>query len=185
MGPVRVSAIGAAAACTAAALAAGCASTHDEQAGRSAATTATVEWVSDGDTLRLTDGRKVRLLQIDAPEKVADCFGREATRALVELAPKGTTVTLEPDSSLDDLDAYGRLLRYVRVAGDNVNLALIERGAAAPYFFHRERGRFADGFLSAAKAARAAHRGFWKACPDARLEPTRGSVTGPASHQRG
>jgi micrococcal nuclease len=185
LGSFRVSAIGAAAACAVAGLAAGCAPTENEPADRPATTTATVEWVSDGDTLRLTNGRKVRLLQIDAPEREADCYGRAATRALIELVPKGTTVTLEADPSLDDRDSYGRLLRYVRVAGDNVNLALIERGAAAPYFFRKERGRYAEAFLSAAKAARASGRGFWKACPDAELNPGLGSVTGRASRQRG
>ncbi len=157
--------------------------TTSPQAGR--LTTATVEWISDGDTLRLTDGRKVRLLQIDAPERESDCYGQAATRALRDLAPKGTTVTLEADPSLDDRDTYGRLLRYVLVAGDNVNLTLVESGAAAPYFFRKERGRYADAFLSAAKSARASRRGFWKACPDARLEPALGSVTGPVARQRG
>jgi micrococcal nuclease len=150
-----------------------------------ASTRATVGRVSDGDTLRLTDGRKVRLVQIDAPEHEADCYGREATRALVELAQKGTNVTLEADPALDERDGYGRLLRYVFVGDTNLNLALVERGAASPYFFRKERGRYADELLRAANAARASRRGFWKACPDAELNPGFGSVTGPRNRQRG
>jgi micrococcal nuclease len=158
----------------------GCAPADTEPAGNPARATATVAWVSDGDTLRLTNGRKVRLVQIDAPEREADCYGREATRVLVKLAPKGTRVTLESDSSLDDKDTYGRLLRYVLVGGENVNLTLVERGAAAPYLFRNERGRYANEFLAAAKRARSDRRGFWKACPGAELNPGLGSVTGPS-----
>jgi micrococcal nuclease len=157
----------------------GCAPADTAPANSSARTTATVAWVSDGDTLRLTNGRKVRLLQIDAPEKEADCYGHEATRVLVKLAPKGTRVTLESDSLLDDKDTYGRLLRYVHVGGTNVNLTLVERGAAAPYYFRKERGHYASEFLAAAKRARSERRGFWKSCPGAELNPGLGSVTGP------
>jgi micrococcal nuclease len=182
LGPVRVATI---ALCTAAFTAAGCAPTDSAPAEDAASTTATIEWVSDGDTLRLTNGRKVRLLQVDAPEHQTDCYGREATRALMGLAPKGTSVILQADSSLDDKDTYGRLLRYVLVDGQNVNLTLVEKGAAAPYFFRNGRGRYAEQLLGAARAARASRHGFWKACPDAELNPGLGSVTGPAAHQRG
>ena len=182
MGPLRVGAA-AVATCAIALTAAGCVSTGTEPPGDPASTNATVEWVSDGDTLRLTNGRKVRLLQIDAPENGTDCYGRDATRTLIGLTPKGTRITLEADRSLDDKDTYGRLLRYVLVDGANVNLELVAQGAAAPYFFRKERGRYADALLDAAKTARNEHRGFWKACPDAELNPGLGSVTGPVSHQ--
>lgn len=145
---------------------------------------ATVEWVVDGDTLRLTDGRVVRLVQIDAPEARSDCYGRDATRALIDAAPNGTRVTLERDPALDAVDPYDRLLRYVLVGGRNVNVQLVARGAAAPYFFRNERGRYANALLDAARDARSAGRGLWGACPRARLEPGLGSVTGPASSQQ-
>ena len=47
------------------------------------------------------------------------------------------------DPALDATDRYGRQLRYVFAAGTNVNLALVRAGAASPYFFRRERGRYA------------------------------------------
>lgn len=165
--------------------AAGCAPADTGPAGEATRLVATVARISDGDTLRLTDGRKVRLLQIDAPEVAGDCYGRQATRALLALTPAGTKIALEADPALDDRDGYGRLLRYVRIGATNVNLVLVERGAAAPYFFRKARGRYADELLSAARSARAARRGFWKACPDAVLNPGLGSVTGPRSHQHG
>jgi micrococcal nuclease len=140
--------------------------------------------VVDGDGLRLVDGREVRLLQIDAPELGEDCYGRDALRELIVLAPQGTEVRLEGDAQLDDRDAYGRLLRYVLVDGQNVNVELVARGAASPYYFRGDRGRHAGALDAAVAAARETGRGFWAVCPDARLQPTRGSVTGPASSQR-
>lgn len=143
-----------------------------------------VSWVVDGDTVRLRDGRVVRLLQIDAPEARTECYGRDATRALIMLAPKGTAVRLARDPRLDEHDTYDRLLRYVFVGAANVNRELVARGAAAPYFFRNERGRYAVGLLRAATKARRDRVGLWGACPSARLEPGLGSVTGPASTQR-
>ena len=96
--------------------------------------------MSDGDTLRTTAGRKVRLLQIDAPELHGDCYGKAALAALRRLAPVGTRITLVRDPALDATDRYGRQLRYVFVNGTNVNVALVREGAASPYFF-RERAR--------------------------------------------
>jgi endonuclease YncB( thermonuclease family) len=144
------------------------------------AVTATVAYVVDGDTLRTTDGRRVRIVQIDAPELETDCYGRQARRALLRLAPAGTRVVLQRDRVLDDVDRFGRLLRYVVVAGRDAGLALVAQGAAGPYFFHGERGRHAAALLRAARRARALGRGLWSACPQARLEPDVGSVTGPA-----
>jgi endonuclease YncB( thermonuclease family) len=119
-------------------------------------------------------------VQIDAPELHTDCYGRPALRALVDLAPKGTRVRLAPDPALDAVDEHGRLLRYVFVGSRNVNIELVRRGAASPYFFRNERGRYADDLLDAVSEARDARRGFWGACPGAELNTGLGSVTGRA-----
>lgn len=157
-----------------------------ETAGTSVETTrsaageaAVVASVGDGDTLRLRDGRRVRLVQIDAPELHGDCYGRASRAALRRLAPEGTRVRLERDPALDARDGYGRLLRYVVVAGRNVNLALVREGAAAPYFYRKERGRYARALLEAVEQARRERRGFWGACPGAELNTGVGSITGP------
>ena len=105
---------------------------------------AVVASVTDGDTLRLRDGRRVRLLQIDTPELGSrECYSRAARTALLGLAPPGKPIVLESDPALDRVDRYGRLLRYVKRNGVNVNLELVRRGAAAPYFYRGERGRYA------------------------------------------
>jgi micrococcal nuclease len=155
-------------------LLAGCSAGEPELAGEGAR----VGRVADGDTLRLTDGRRVRLVQVDAPEPGSECWGEEATRTLAELAPPGTAVELERDPVLDDRDRFGRLLRYVSRDGELLNLAVVERGAAAPYFFRGDRGRHADDLFAAAEAATAARRGLWGNCPAARLDPDRALASG-------
>lgn len=166
-----------------AALATGCQGDGDSAPDGSSATTgdrAVVEWVVDGDTLRVRDGVTVRLVQIDAPELHTDCYGRPALRELIDLAPKGTRVTLVRDRELDDRDVHGRLLRYVLVGERNVNVELVERGAASPYYFRNERGEHADELDDAVDEARDARRGYWGACPGAELNTGLGSVTGRA-----
>lgn len=119
-------------------------------------------------------------MQIDAPEPGTECYGRQATRALADLAPPGTALRLERDPRLDDADRFGRLLRYAHAGDRNLGLVLVERGAAAPYFFRGARGRYARDLSAAATAARAGGRGLWDACPDARLEPERALASGQA-----
>jgi len=124
-----------------------------------------VDHVADGDTLELESGDRVRLVQIDATELgEGECYSEEAMAALEQLAPPGTRVRLEADPNLDQVDRYGRLLRYVHVGDRNVNLELVRRGAAAPYFFHGEHGKYASELENAGEAAREAGRGMWGAC---------------------
>jgi endonuclease YncB( thermonuclease family) len=135
--------------------------------------------VYDGDTLTLRDGRRVRLLQIDTPELGSgECFSRAARTALVALAPPGKKVVLEADPALDRVDRYGRLLRYVKRNGVNVNFELARRGAAAPYFYRGDRGRYSGWLMRAARGAKAAKRGLWRACPRTVLDPFRAVSTG-------
>ena len=127
--------------------------------------------VVDGDTIRLEDGTRVRLVQIDAPETDdGECHAARSRRALQRLLPSGTPVRLVADPKLDRRDRYGRKLRYVFRGRRNVNLLLVRQGAAAPYFFEGERGRFAARLLEAAEGAAAAGHGLWGAC-EAELDP--------------
>jgi micrococcal nuclease len=126
--------------------------------------------VTDGDTLRLTNGQRIRLVQIDAPE-AGSCYARESRAALLRLAPVGSGIVLEADADLDQVDRYGRLLRYVRRGGANVNVELVRRGAAEPYFYRGERGRYAGRLLEAERAAKSARRGVWGASCGSPSEP--------------
>lgn len=137
--------------------------------------------VVDGDTIVLADGRRVRLLQIDTPEPgSAECFSRAAGRELRRLLPAGAPLTLEADPALDAVDRYGRLLRYVWSGGRNVNLELVRRGAATVWLYDGERGHYAGALLAAGRAARAARRGLWGACPGAVWNPLAPATTGAA-----
>ena len=138
-----------------------------------------MERVADGDTVQLADGRRVRLVQIDAPELTDECYGRAAYGALRDLLPAGAHVGLAGDSALDDRDVHGRLLRYVTAKGRNLNVELVRRGAAAPYFYGGVRGRHAHALELAAREAVAARLGLWRACPQARLNPGRRLDAGP------
>ena len=120
----------------------------------------------------------MRLVQIDAPELGRECHGDESARVLSRLAPAGTELRLERDPRLDDVDRHGRRLRYAFVGATNVNVELVDVGAAAPYFYRGERGRLARRLLAAAHEARAGRRGLWGACPGARLLPERQVATG-------
>ena len=140
--------------------------------------------VVDGDTVYLTSGAKIRLVQIDTPEVYfgAECFGEAASAATRRLLPPGTAVRLLSEPATDRVDSYGRLLRYVIRAGDgmNVNLALVAPGDAAPYFYDGRRGRYAAVLQHDAMRARARRLGLWGACPGTPVDFDRGVDTGSA-----
>jgi micrococcal nuclease len=141
-----------------------------------------VDHVADGDTIVLCDGATVRLAQIDTPEVFfgEECFGEEASAETKRLLRPGAPVRAVADPALDDVDGFGRLLRYVvREDGLDVNGTLVADGAATPYFYEGARGDHADELLGAAERARAAGRGLWGACPGTELNVGAGVSTGP------
>ena len=135
---------------------------------------ATVREVVDGDTIVLEGGRHVRLVQLDAPETdERECYADQAKTTLYRLIPPGTEVVIETDAALDKVDRFGRSLAYVEKNGVNINLELVRLGAAAPWFFRGDRGRFATHLLEAAREAWSHHRGLWGLCPRTVLDPLR------------
>src|SRR6185295_3985034 len=85
--------------------------------------------VVDGDTLRLPDGRKLRLPAIDAPELGRPCAAQAAEFLAERLA--GRRLELSPPDP--PRDRYGRLLADVLADGESVSAALVERGLAWVY----------------------------------------------------
>jgi micrococcal nuclease len=142
---------------------------------------AVVAQVIDGDTIELVNGDRVRLVQIDTPEKHVECYGDQASALTRSLIPAGTHVRIEQDPKLDQVDRYQRKLAYVWKGDEDVNVTLVRDGAAGVWFFHGRQGRYADEFLQAADEARADHRGLWGACPLARFDPNSSMSSGPAS----
>jgi endonuclease YncB( thermonuclease family) len=140
-----------------------------------------VDHVADGDTIVLRGRVTVRLVQIDTPEVYfhAECYGEQASAETKQFLHRGSLVRLERDPVTTSTDVYGRLLRYVIMQdGVNLNLRLVADGAAAPYFFDGERGRYAETLMESAESARAGHKGLWGACPRTVLDPQHGVSTG-------
>lgn len=125
---------------------------------------AVVDRIIDGDTLVIQDGRHVRLLGVDTPEK-GQCWAKEATTALTTLTPPGTTVTLTPDPTQASLDKYGRTLAYVdSPATGDAGEQLARQGAARVYVFHGKPVSRAATYTAAEQLARSNGLGIW-ACP--------------------
>jgi micrococcal nuclease len=127
-----------------------------------------VDRVVDGDTVVVIGDRHIRLIGVDAPEtkdprRPVGCFGREASRFLTALLPRGTRVRLVGD--VEQEDRYGRVLAYVYRLADGlfVNAELLRRGYAQvltipPNVAH------SDEFVALAGEARLGQRGLWAAC---------------------
>jgi len=131
-----------------------------------------VSKVVDGDTINMINGEKVRLVQIDTPELASKaCYGVEAKLELTKLLSLPGEVTLKADPMLNKIDKYGRSLRYVFIGDTNLNLRLVEIGAAAPYFYRKEKGLYAGVLLKAAQSAQKRKLGLWGMCPGTRLSP--------------
>jgi micrococcal nuclease len=134
--------------------------------------------VIDGDTLKLENGERVRLIGIDTPEmhdsdklyrdaqrthqdiQTIKSLGRRAynfTRDLVE----GKRVNLEFDA--ERLDKYGRLLAYVYLKDDGtfVNAEIVKQGYAS-LMTYPPNVKYADLFVKLYQQARQNKRGLWK-----------------------
>ncbi len=95
------------------------------------ATTERVSRVIDGDTFVIESGDRVRMIGINAPE-TSDLLGPASTRRLKELI-EFKQVQLLTDYISSDRDRYGRLLRYVALDGEDINLRMVQEGQATAY----------------------------------------------------
>jgi len=120
-----------------------------------------VERVIDGDTVQLSDGSRVRLAGIDAPEskypgKAVQCLAPEASRYLKELVEK-REVQLIVDSQRRD--KYGRILGHIEIGSHYANGELVERGLAIVY--RSRRSDRDDQLKSAESRAKRKAVGVW------------------------
>lgn len=123
---------------------------------------ALVSKVVDGDTIQLSDGRKVRYIGIDTPEtvhpsKAVECYGQEASAKNKELI-LGKTVGLEKDVS--DTDRYGRLLRYVYLDDVMINDLLVKEGYARVSTYPPDV-KYQAIFSASEKIAQEQNLGLW------------------------
>lgn len=112
--------------------------------------------VIDGDTVVLEDGRHVRYIGMDTPEK-KDPYYSEAKRENERLV-KGKKVGLEYD--VGKTDKYGRTLAYVYADTVFVNAELVKNGYAVIATFP-PNVKYAKTFLALQEEARNQKRGLW------------------------
>jgi len=128
-------------------------------------TSGTVRRVSDGDSFTLTNGERVRLLEIDAPEMTGERaeFAIRSRAALINLIG-GKVVRLEPGPRLRD--KYDRALAYVFVEAKPgaaevfVNAEVLRAGLARAKTWGPAGARW-DAVLAAETEAREDRRGIW------------------------
>lgn len=113
--------------------------------------------VIDGDTVDLGNGERVRLVGIDTPER-GECGYEKAAGALSRLVLGRRVELVRSD---EDRDQYGRLLRYVDVAGRDAGLDLLRRGLAVARYDSRD----GYGFHPREPRYVAADRGSTPLCP--------------------
>ena len=117
----------------------------------------TVKEVIDGDTIVLSNGRRVRLIGINTPEH--GMYFSDEAKEILEAMVLGRKVVLEKDIS--EVDKYGRLLRYVYVHDLFVNLEMVERGFANTYTCPPDV-KYTEEFLEAEREARSNNLGLWQ-----------------------
>ena len=146
-------------------------SSSPETVASDSAEIAVVQRVVDGDTIELSDGRKVRYIGVDTPElhhptKSVQCFGKEAMEKNKELV-EGKTIKMMKDVS--ETDRYKRLLRYIWVPSTSsgqdlfVNEYLAREGFAHQSTFPPDV-KYVELFRKAAEEARVSNKGLWSLC---------------------
>ncbi|MEV8267951.1 thermonuclease family protein [Microbacterium sp. NPDC076911] len=135
----------------------------------------TVEYVTDGDTIKARANHSnevitsaapisVRLIGIDTPElrPEPECWSEEATEHLSALLPEGSIVWAAPDQEW--YDHYDRALMYLWTeSGDFINYELMAAGDARSLVV-QPNDRYAELFALTEAQARATDSGQWGEC---------------------
>jgi endonuclease YncB( thermonuclease family) len=112
---------------------------------------AVVSRVLDGDTLELEDGRTIRLLNINAPEK-----GRAGSEEATNFLKQFENETIELDK--EGIGIYGRILGRI-YSGSYINLKMVRLGLAHASHLEDEEVR---EFKEVEKEARESEIGLWE-----------------------
>lgn len=126
--------------------------------------TATIRHIYDGDTLRLDDGRKIRLIGINTPElgkkdKPAEPYAIKAKNALKAIVKESKSITLRYGK--DKKDRYGRFLAHVFLAdGQNIQATLLNQGLARVITVPPNT-QFTSCYLDVERQARCNKTGLW------------------------
>lgn len=136
-----------------------------------------VKAILDGDSFETTDGVKVRLLGVDAPDiETSACFSSEATTHLQSLLGPPRSVRLVYDTSRTD--RFGRTLAYVYRQPDGlfINLALAQDGFMFELKVEPNTSHAAE-LAAAVGDARTARRGLWATCQTSTTAAPRATTT--------
>jgi endonuclease YncB( thermonuclease family) len=122
-----------------------------------------VEKVYDGDTILLSDGRKIRFLGVNTPEVAgrnkAEEAGGEQAKAWLKQQLEHKKVALQGD--VEKQDKYQRTLAYVFTEDKrHINLELVKRGLAAVNIYPPNL-KYVDALLAAQQTAEQAGLGLW------------------------
>ena len=127
---------------------------------------AEVAHVYDGDTVRLTDGRRVRLIGIDTPELgrdgKADQSGAREAEQWLEQRLKGERIYLV--QGREKQDRYGRLLAHVYWRERLVSEQMLQQGLGFALAIGANT-RLVECLFRAESAARADVTGVWRQSP--------------------
>jgi endonuclease YncB( thermonuclease family) len=122
-----------------------------------------IQYVYDGDTIKLENGQKVRLSGINTPEVEnrhhnGEPLGEKARQWLLTKL-NGETIRLETD--LEKHDKYGRLIAHLFTRkGEHINALLLKNGLAF-VTLHPPNLKYADILLQAQKQAEEKGLGLW------------------------
>jgi endonuclease YncB( thermonuclease family) len=126
---------------------------------------APIQYVIDGDTLMLNDGRRLRLIGINAPEvshedRPAESFGVQAAAALRQRLNSGSRITVVFDA--ERTDRHGRQLAHAFTTPDGENLqawllvqGLVRQLAVPPNL------KYVDCYRRSEAMARQRRSGLW------------------------
>jgi len=117
-----------------------------------------IRHISDGDSFICTDGRRVRLLMIDAPELSQAPYGRQARNYLMRIMPESSVVTLTFD--VRKRDRNGRLLAFAQRGNLDINRQMLRSGMAVVLVYPPNVARV-DALRAAADSARREQLGLW------------------------
>ncbi len=122
-----------------------------------------VKWVTDGDTIVLSTGQRIRYIGINAPE--IDHEDQEAEPHAYEARSFNKDLVMFQEIVLkfdvERYDQYGRTLAYIfRRDGEFVNARLVQKGYA--FYLYRAPNVFYDKILlQAQRTAMASKAGLW------------------------
>ena len=112
----------------------------------------TVVEVTDGDTMKLSDGKTFRLYGVNAPEVKEPYF--EEAKVFTQSLVLGKEISFEQESNYK-VDKFGRTLGYIFVGGVNLNIELVRNGLARVVLYEkRAKIKYQDELLNAEKSAK-------------------------------